>query len=149
VVVEEIEGTTEIVAKLLKRLGKPRNLIDDQVRSIRKSTQETDKKSTLPRSKLSEIKALEEMKIESVVVLENSPALGKSLAELALRSKSNASVIGIIRDQNLFDHVDPHLAFEVNDIIYLAGRGEALQIAYQILLGEKWFDADMGTDTDA
>jgi CPA2 family monovalent cation:H+ antiporter-2 len=148
VVVEEIEGTTEIVAKLLRRLAKPRNLIDDQVRLIRKSTQETDKKSTLPRSKLSEIKALEEMKIESVVVLENSPALGKSLAELALRSKSNASVIGIIRHQNLLDHVDAHLSFEVNDIIYLAGRGDALQMAYQILLGEKWFDSDTGTDPD-
>jgi CPA2 family monovalent cation:H+ antiporter-2 len=118
------------------------------VRLIRKSTQETDKKSTLPRSKLSEIKALEEMKIESVVVLENSPALGKSLAELALRSKSNASVIGIIRHQNLLDHVDAHLSFEVNDIIYLAGRGDALQMAYQILLGEKWFDSDTGTDPD-
>jgi CPA2 family monovalent cation:H+ antiporter-2 len=139
VVIEEIEGTTEMVAKLLKLLGTPRNLIDEHVRKIRKIAQESERKSTMPRSKLSEIKALEEMKIESVSILENSPALGKSLAELSLRSHSNASVIGIVRNQQLLDQVDPHLPLALHDVIYLAGRGEALQQAYQILLGENWF----------
>lgn len=125
VVAEEVEGAVEIIARLLRVIETPRNVIDDRLRDVRASTQTTERKQTVPRASLGEMRALAEMRIESVLVRKGSPVIGQSPVQMQLRSKTGALVVGVHRGHKLLENPDPHVPFEAGDIVYLVGKGEA------------------------
>jgi CPA2 family monovalent cation:H+ antiporter-2 len=125
VVAEEVEGAVEIIARVLRTLETPRNVIDDRLRDVRANTQTSERKQTVPRASLGEMRALAEMRIESVLVKEGSRALGQSPLTLKLRSQTGALVVGVRRGAKLLENPDPHVPFERDDIVYLVGVGEA------------------------
>ena len=60
----------------------PRNVIDTSIHGLRSETQPSARKQTLPRPFLRDLRGLDELKIESALVRENSPVIGASLAKL-------------------------------------------------------------------
>lgn len=132
VVAEEVEGAVEIIARLLRWLDVPRNVIDEQVRSVREKTQTSDRKLILPRPALRDVRGLEEMKIESVLVREGSRAKGASPIGLRLRSETGALVVGVRRGDRLLDKPDPTIPFEAGDVVYLVGKIEAIERAVRL-----------------
>ncbi|MCC7542763.1 MAG: cation:proton antiporter, partial [Deltaproteobacteria bacterium] len=129
VVAEEVEGAIEVIARLLRFMDVPRNVIDARIRDVRSETQSTDRTQTVPRPRLGDVRHLQEMKIESALVEEGSRALGSSPVDLRLRSETGALVVGIRRGEHLLEHLDPHVPFEAGDVVYLVGRLEAIQQA--------------------
>lgn len=129
VVAEEVEGAVEVIARMLRWLEIPRNIIESEIAAMRAQTQTSERRQTIPRSRLGDIKGLEEMKIESAVVREGSRAVGASLSQLRLRSETGALVVGIRRDTELLEKPDPEMAFQVGDIVYFVGTGEAIERA--------------------
>ncbi|MBL8910342.1 MAG: cation:proton antiporter [Archangium sp.] len=125
VVAEEVEGAVEIIARTLRVLETPRNVIDDRLREVRGATQTSERKQTVPRASLGEMRALAEMRIESVLVREGSPAIGQSPVKMQLRSRTGALVVGVHRGHKLLENPDPHVPFEAGDIVYLVGKGES------------------------
>lgn len=126
VISEEVEGTAEVIARMLRRLELPRNVIDERLRLLRENTQTSERKSTVPRQRLHEVRALAALKIESAQVQPASRAAGVTLIDLQLQRETGAFVVGVARDGTLLQQVVPQLAFMCGDVVYLAGTGDAI-----------------------
>jgi CPA2 family monovalent cation:H+ antiporter-2 len=129
VVAEEVEGAVEVIARMFRWLEMPRNVIDQQIKALRAETQTTERRLTVPRAKLSEVRGLEEMKIESVLVRSGSPSVGQSPMSLSLRSNTGALVVGVRRGEQLLEKPDPSIPFEVDDIVYFVGTTDEIRRA--------------------
>jgi monovalent cation:H+ antiporter-2, CPA2 family len=133
VVAEEVEGAVEIIARLLRWADIPRNVIDERIKEARVGTQETERKLTVPRKSLSEMPALQELKIESVEVRALSAAAGKSVAGLQLRSRTGALVVAVRRGDKLLEQPDANEPFQAGDIAYLVGTSDSIRSAIDAL----------------
>jgi CPA2 family monovalent cation:H+ antiporter-2 len=119
----------EVIARLLRSVEVPRNVIEQTLHGVRNETQTSERKQTLPRSQLAEVRALSEMKIESVLVQAGSRAAGASVVQLDLRSATGALAVGILRGDQLLPELDPHAPFEPGDVVYVVGTGKAIREA--------------------
>jgi len=133
VVAEEVEGGLEILARLLRWLDVPRNVIDKRLDEARSSTQTTERKLMVPRRVLPEHEALADLKIESVLVTESSAARNQTVAEIELRQRTGALIIAIRREGVLVESMDPNAPLVVGDIVYLAGPIDAVKRAMMLL----------------
>lgn len=133
VVSEELESTVEVIARLLRWLDTPRNLIDAQVRQVRVETRSSERTPVVPRPTLQERRELDDLKIESYVVRQGSCATGCSPVQLGLRAQTGALVVAARRGETLLDQPDPNVPFEAGDIVYLVGSVEAISAAMRIL----------------
>jgi CPA2 family monovalent cation:H+ antiporter-2 len=129
VVAEEVEGAVEVIARLLRIVEVPRNVIEESIQAIRGETQTSERKQTLPRAQLGDVRALSELKIESVLVRENSAAAGASPAGLNLRSTTGVLVVGLRRGEKLLQNPDPNSAFLAGDVVYFVGTSSAIREA--------------------
>jgi CPA2 family monovalent cation:H+ antiporter-2 len=129
VVAEEVEGAVEVIARMLRSLEVPRNLIDQSIHDVRSETQSSERKQTIPRATLRDLRGLDDLKIESVSVRAGSPAAGASIAALRLRTVTGALAVGVRRGERLFENPDIHMAFAVDDVVYLVGTSEAVRRA--------------------
>ncbi len=110
----------------------PRNVIDERIRGVRAETQTSERKQTLRRNRLMDVGGLAELKIESALVHERSPAAGASPVTLRMRSTTGALVVGVRRANKLLENPDPTVAFEPGDVVYFVGMGDALARAIQL-----------------
>lgn len=127
VVAEEVEGAVEVIARLLRSIELPRNVIESSIQGIRSETQTSERKQTLPRSQLGEMRALSELKIESVLVRENSAVAGASAVSMHLRSTTGVLVVGVQRGEQLLQNPDPHAPFQAGDVVYVVGTSDAIR----------------------
>ena len=126
VVAEEVESAVEMIARMLRTVEVPRNVIDDRIRQVRSETLTSERRPTVPRNRLGEVSGLAEMKIECAQVLPGSPVAGASPVALRLRTRTGALVVGVRRGDRLLETPDPTVQFEPGDIVYLVGTGDAL-----------------------
>ncbi|MDC0744083.1 cation:proton antiporter domain-containing protein [Polyangium mundeleinium] len=133
VVAEEVEGGVEILARLLRWLEIPRNVIEERIDEVRASTQTTERSHTLPRRVLGEHGDLAELKIESALLTETSAAVGRSAAALGVRGQTGALIVAMRRGGKLLEQADPNDPFMVGDIVYLAGAVGSVKKALDML----------------
>lgn len=137
VVAEEVEGAVEIISRMLRGIDVPRNVIDDRIRGVRGDTQTSERKQTVPRKRLGDVGALAELKIECVLVHEQSPAAGASPVTLRLRSETGALVVGVRRGDKLLEKPDPTVPFQPGDVVYFVGTSDALTRALALFEPER------------
>lgn len=135
VVAEEVEGGIELLARLLRSLAVPRNVIDGCVAEARAATQASERLEARPARKLGDHPGLEEMRIESVLLSEGSPATLRSTVELGVRQHTGALIVAVRRDGELIAHPDPHAPFAPGDIVYLAGALPSIEQGIALLTG--------------
>lgn len=134
VISEELEAGIETLARVLRLSGTPINVLGPLVREAREEHGKSARKDgVLPRSRVSELKDLDQMKVEPVVILEGMQ--GRSIADLGLRRKSGALVVAIRRQEILLEKLDPTLALEVGDVLYLVGDRDGIFRAVELLGG--------------
>jgi TrkA domain protein len=75
------------------------------------------------------------MHIERIVLSAKAPAVGQTLADTGLRSKSGALVLAVRRGES--DLATPGADFRLNagDVLVVVGQPEQLKGAYQLLTG--------------
>ncbi|MGE0594318.1 MAG: cation:proton antiporter [Vicinamibacterales bacterium] len=129
VVAEEVESAVEIISRILRAMEVPRNVIEAGISGVRAETQTTERRHTAPRTRLGEMHGLEELKIDSALVLAGSRASGSSAVGLQMRSTTGALMVGIRRQGGLLQNPDPTMPFEVGDVVYLVGTADALATA--------------------
>jgi CPA2 family monovalent cation:H+ antiporter-2 len=129
VVAEEVEGAVEVISRMLRRIEIPRNVIDDRVHEVRAETQPSDRRLSIPPTKMMSVPALAEMRIETALVQKGSKAVGQSPVTLRLRSETGALVVGVSRAKKLIDRMDSTSVFEEGDVVYFVGTGDALRNA--------------------
>ncbi|HYP87163.1 MAG TPA: cation:proton antiporter [Polyangiaceae bacterium] len=132
VVAEEVEGAVEVIARLLRALELPRNVIESTIQTIRGETQTSERKQTLPRSQLGDLRALSELKIESVLVRPGSAAAGASPVSMQLRSTTGVLVVGVRRGDELLQNPDPAAALLADDVVYVVGTSAAIRDALSL-----------------
>lgn len=132
VVAEEVEGAVEVIARLLRAMEVPRNVIESSIQAVRAETQTSERKQTLPRAQLGELRALSELKIESVLVREGSAAAGESPAGMRLRSTTGVLVVGVRRGDALLQNPAPTAVFEAGDIVYVVGTSAEIRGAISL-----------------
>jgi len=134
VIPEEFETSIEIFAKVLHRYQVPRNLIYDQIEKIRNRSYEVLRRVELPTRGLPEkcdiITAIE---TETYLLREHTPAVGHSIRDLKIRSKTGATVIAVSRDGEIVSSPDPDFVFQQGDVIYLIGEREKVLKAIDLL----------------
>jgi CPA2 family monovalent cation:H+ antiporter-2 len=133
VVAEEVEGGIELLARLLRCLAVPRNVIDGCVAEARSSTQASERLEAPPARTLGDHPGLDEMHIESVLLSEGNPATRRSTVDLGVRQQTGALIVAVRRDGELIAHPDPHLAFDPGDVVYLVGSLPSIEQAIALL----------------
>lgn len=67
-----------------------------------------------------------EMKLHQVRLAENSPLVGKPLADSGLRKNYGCMLVGIEQGQENLTQVDPHHVFQPGDILWVVGEAETI-----------------------
>jgi CPA2 family monovalent cation:H+ antiporter-2 len=133
IVSEELEAGVELMARVLRDAGVPRNLITDRVRESRTETQPSARKETLPRRKLRNVAELDELKIETCMIREGHFAVGRSTVELNLRSETGALLVALRKDGKLVEQPDIRAPFAPGDVLYLVGGKQSVNAAVALL----------------
>ena len=138
VIPEEFETSIEIFSRVLTRYGTPRNVIEGQIDRIRKQGYEMLRTTSLPEQVAQPpVSVLDVASTESVFLMPDSPAIGKTLGELDLRGSTGATVIAVIRDGE--SKVSPGANYELQerDTVVLVGTPKKLQRAMDLLTADE------------
>ncbi len=134
VIPEEFETSVEIFARVLQEYHLPRNVISLQVDLIRKEHYGTLRGMRLQGKQLDELSQfLVGTTTDTLLVLEGSPAVGQSLAEIELRSRSGVTTIAVVRNGQSFHNPPPDFRLAVGDIIVILGSHKELDDAMKFL----------------
>lgn len=122
IIPEELETSIEIFARVLDRYSVPRNLILDLVDRLRRDHYgilrdlgHSPTKVELP------LDVISQLDVELCSLRQESPAVGRSLAEINLRAETGAMVIGVRRGKEMLANPGPDFRFAAGDIAFLLG----------------------------
>lgn len=134
VIPEEFETSIEIFARVLEQYHVPRNVIALQVELIRKAHYGMLRGLRLKGKQLDELNQfLVGITADIYMILDRSPALGKSFEELELHSRSGSTIIAVVREGKFNYRFDGDFRFQAGDMLVLLGSHKALDDAAQIL----------------
>jgi CPA2 family monovalent cation:H+ antiporter-2 len=134
VIPEEFETSVEIFARVLQEYHIPRNVIALQVDLIRKERYGMLRGLHLQGKSLDQLSQfLAGTTTDTFLILQDSPAAGRSLGELQLRSRSGVTVIAIVRNETSTHNPGPEFVLQTGDILVLMGSHKALDQANQLL----------------
>ena len=133
VVAEEVEGAVELLARVLRELEVPRNVIDAQVNDARNRTQHSARATAVPRNRLDRQGHLAGLKVESLQLAEGSPLTQTSLKSLNLRQTTGATLVAVCRGPGLLPHPPADQPLQAGDVVYLIGEVEAVGAALAVL----------------
>jgi CPA2 family monovalent cation:H+ antiporter-2 len=132
VVVEELEGSLEVLGHLLARLGFAGNRIEAMLETLRHDAVARPRRA--PDTLLAELPGL--LRDASVATDELGTgdwAIGKSIAETTLRAATGASVVAMVRGTDYLASPSPDQRLEAGDLLYLVGTREAVDRARALL----------------
>jgi CPA2 family monovalent cation:H+ antiporter-2 len=72
------------------------------------------------------------MNISAIKVEPRSKAEGHSLSEIQLRTKTGVTLLAVKRGTEIIEHPTPETFFESNDIVYVLGNPEQVNLAFEI-----------------
>ena len=136
VIPEEFETSIEIFARVLAHYNVPRDEIDRLVAEIRASHYEALRPGAKPRITLSGmLGAMPQMQIERIPLAATAPAVGQTLAETGLRSRTGALVLSVRRGES--DIATPPATYRLaaGDVLVVVGQKQQLKGAYKLLTG--------------
>jgi CPA2 family monovalent cation:H+ antiporter-2 len=137
VIPEEFETSIEIFSRVLHRYGVTRNIIERQIGEIRRQGYEMLRSSSLPMIHLSEFSdALDGTATETIFLTDESPALGKTLAQLNLRNQTGVTVVAAVRAGATEINPGADFKLQTEDILVLLGATEKIDDARKILQPE-------------
>ena len=74
--------------------------------------------------------------ISAIKVDVNSPADGKSLIGIQLRKKTGVTLLAIKRGSEIIEHPEPKTIFKSNDIAYVLGNPDQVNLASELFINE-------------
>lgn len=133
IIPEEFETSVEIFSRVLEQFQIARNVIIDLVERIRhdhyevlRSEKPTASKMDLP------LEVFGKTIFESYLLPADSPALGRTLAELNLRAATGATAIAVRRGEKTITNPPPDFRFAAQDVVTV--MGDSPQLARAICL---------------
>jgi CPA2 family monovalent cation:H+ antiporter-2 len=134
VVPEEFETSIEIFSRVLREYGIARHEIRQQVEAVRSEGYQMLRAPSLPHVQMSEIaEALAGASTETLVISDNSGAVGKTIGDIKLRSKTGVTIIAVVRDGHTDINPDSELRLQTEDVVVLLGSPEQIDRAIEHL----------------
>ena len=132
-VAEELEASLEVVAQLLARLNVPGNVIEPLLDVFRRESTSL-RPMHAPRTRMESLPtALRQMPVSTHRIDADDWADGRTIAELDLRAKTNASVIALQRAGSYITTLAPDERLQRDDVLYLVGDDADVMLARQLL----------------
>lgn len=131
----DFETSIEIFARILHRYGVARTIIESQIESIRDQAYEMLRSTSLVAdTNISNLNtALSTATTENVILANGFFAVGKSLAELDLRSNTGVAVIAVIRGGETKVNPSADDRLEADDTLVLLGDSKRIEHAVRFL----------------
>jgi len=134
VVAEELEAWMEIVTRILRLYGMPREVVAQQITSLREGDYEMLRILPIPGQPLRHLAhLLPQVELDLFYVLPDSNLCGVDLRTINLRSRTGANVLAVVRETDVVHNPPGSLRFEEGDQILLMGSREQLAAAFQVL----------------
>jgi CPA2 family monovalent cation:H+ antiporter-2 len=134
VIPEEFETSIAIVARVLRRFHVPSNVVRMQEQALRQEGYSFLRGGDLTGTLMTSVTRMIEGATTDTYYLEpESPAVGKTLAELDLREKTRALVIAAVRNGVHTLGPGPDFRFQAGDVLVLVGDHQALESAFALL----------------
>ncbi|MCC7108871.1 MAG: cation:proton antiporter [Deltaproteobacteria bacterium] len=133
VVSEELEAGIEMIARVLRVKSVPINVLGPIVASARDGRGEGARRIVVPRARLGESRLLDQLKVEPVLLGDNSYAVGKTLGALELRRHTGAAALAVERGGALVEDVGADSTVQAGDVLWLAGGRDAVYRAVRFL----------------
>jgi CPA2 family monovalent cation:H+ antiporter-2 len=136
VIPEEFETSIEIFARVLQRYGMGRHVIETQIDRIRRDRYEMLRTASHPEARIGNLnRALKSAETETFFVPPTSAAVGVTLGQLHLRSKTGTTIIAITRGEETEINPEVDFIIQAEDLLLLIGLPENLQKATELLGG--------------
>ncbi len=123
VIPEEFETSVEIFTRVLAKYLIPRDEIEALVAEIRSDGYEMFRSLSKESSSFSDLSLqLPDVEISTLRVVERSPLIGKSLAEIELRKKYGVTVLAIRRNSQILSNPNVNIPFCADDVLFVLGQ---------------------------
>jgi CPA2 family monovalent cation:H+ antiporter-2 len=130
----ELEGGLEMVHHTLLQLGFPLQEVHQYADAVRHDLYDfdvtTDEEHRSLHSLLMALKGIEIIWMELTAA---SSLVGKSLAETNIRSKTGASVVALVRNQQLIANPKSLTVFEAGDRLGVIGEKDQIQVVQSLM----------------
>ncbi len=134
VIPEEFETSIEIFTRVLRQYHLPRNIIAAQVDLIRREGYGMFRGLKLPDATVDQLTAiLTAGTTDTFLVLNESPACGKTVADLNLRFLSGCTIIAVVRDNKPTTNPPADFKIESGDVIVLLGTHAEIDKSFDLL----------------
>ena len=136
IVQPELEGGLELVHHTLLTLGFPLRKVHEYAEAVRRDHYNIDITSDAEHRTLHDLLlAVDSIDIFWIRIDETSPLVGISLAEANIRTRTGASVVTIVRGEQVFPNPKSATIFTAGDRIGLIGDEAQIQAAQGLLSG--------------
>jgi CPA2 family monovalent cation:H+ antiporter-2 len=134
VVPSEFETSIELFVRLLTHLGVPRHVVRLQESLIRLDHYQALRGAPLSTEAMRRAgEIIAGGILETARVMEGSPAVGKTMAQLDLRKRTGATVLSIVRNEAPLPGVVAATDLEAGDLVVLYGPHHAIDAALALL----------------
>lgn len=134
VIAEELEAWMEIVTRILRLYGMPREVVAQQIASLREGDYEMLRILPIPGQPLRHLAhLLPQVELDLFYVLPDSRLCGTDLRTINLRTRTGANVLAVVRETEVVHNPPGSLRFQEGDQILLMGSREQLAAAFALL----------------
>ena len=128
VIDEEHETAIEIFAHVLAEYDLPRHVIDRYIDTMRHDGSPMLRQPLLAPASLQRLRQLFAGNVvENFLLIENSSAVDKTLAELDLHNKTGAMIIAVVRDNQSIANPPSDFVLKAYDMIVVMGNRQAME----------------------
>jgi len=136
VIPEEFETALQIFRKVLQKYHIPLNVIMQQVTLLRQESYRLLRKEDMDISVLSHLdEFLAQGLTETFYISESNQNINKSLSEINLRAKTNATILAIVRNGKMIPNPSPNQTLMSGDTLILIGTHQSVDQAIELLSG--------------
>lgn len=136
VIPEEFETSIQIFTRVLKKYLIPENEINEFISEVRSDSYGMFRVSKPGRQSLDDLPFdLNDIEVTPARIRADSPACGKSIAELQIRNSYGVNVVAIQRRENFMQNPDAGTTIHEGDILLLIGKHNDIRNAVEGLAG--------------
>jgi len=128
VVLPEFEASLEMTRKSLLHFPVPVTEIQNRTESLRQDLFAPFFDEGRGYKTLVQLRSAEhQFDLQWVLIPAGSPLVTRSIGGAEIRRRAGASVVGVVRDQQLFANPDAEFRFQVDDLVAIIGTANALE----------------------
>ncbi|OGL43967.1 MAG: potassium transporter KefB [Candidatus Schekmanbacteria bacterium RBG_13_48_7] len=142
VIPEEFETSIEIFTRILTKYLIPRDEIEKVIAEIRADEYKMLRSLSKTAISFSDLKIhLQDVDISTFRISQSSSLIGKTLAQIGLRSRFGVSVVAIRRGSQIFSNPGADMLVQEDDLLFILGSAEKISEAACILSSSNKGDA--------